>query len=333
MIEKWTKTVLITGGGGPAVPGMIEALQLKGFRVVTVDMMEFAAGYFFSDAAYVVPAGNAPGFFDRMSEICDKESVDAIVSVVDEELSHVAAFESQGIAVIQPQKHFIELALDKYACMKELRSHGISAPETWLINEIPEYAKYPLFLKPRTGRGSRGCLKVEDQAQLERFLETKVEDVSTYIAQRCINGLEYTVSVVVWRDGIVNAVVPKEIISKIGVTRAAVTRESYAIDELCRTIQSKLKANGPFNVQLILDDMGVPWVFEINPRLSTSTTLTCAAGVDELGNLVSQALFGDLPLTWSWKPGIVLIRKSADHFLTESDYSSVAVDKFEYRTL
>ena len=97
-------------------------------------------------------------------------------------------------------------------------------------------------------------------------------------------------SVVVWRDGIVRAVVPKEIIDKRGITRLAVTRKNDAIDRLCRNIQERLRADGPFNVQLRLDANGTPLPFEINPRFSTTVTLTQAAGVDELGSLVDMAL-------------------------------------------
>jgi carbamoyl-phosphate synthase large subunit len=121
----------------------------------------------------------------------------------------------------------------------------------------------------------------------------------------------------------VQAVVPKEIISKVGVTRIAVTRRNVKIDAICRRIQKKLKANGPFNVQLVLDTQtNEPYPFEINPRFSTSTTLTLAGGIDELGGLVTQAIFGSKSFQFpdSWEEGVVLIRGTLDSFIDEKTY-------------
>jgi hypothetical protein len=127
-------------------------------------------------------------------------------------------------------------------------------------------------------------------------------------------------------DGEVQAVVPKQIISKVGVTKAAVTRRNDKIEALCKAIQKCFRADGPFNVQLVLDKDGEPWPFEINPRFSTSITLTNAAGADELGGLLSQALFGRdsyrVPL---WQEGVVLIRHTTDQFISEEQFKNVGV--------
>ena len=84
---------------------------------------------------------------------------------------------------------------------------------------------FPIVLKPRTGRGSRGVHVVATPDELETYLATARPGADTTLIQRCKEGTEYTVSVVVWRDGIVRAVVPKEIIDKRGITRLAVTRK------------------------------------------------------------------------------------------------------------
>jgi len=96
---------------------------------------------------------------------------------------------------------------------------------------------------------------------------------------------------------------------------------------LCKDIQKHFKADGPFNVQLVLDHEGEPWPFEINPRFSTSITLTNAAGVDELGGLLSQALFGRESYQFSeWQEGVVLIRHTTDQFITEAQFKNFSGD-------
>ncbi len=321
-----SKTVLLTGAGGPATAGMISVLRKWGYRVVAIDILPFASGFYLADRAYVVPPGNSLDFLPRLKEICLVEKVDAVISVVDEELPHVLALEAMGISVIQPRLAFVEFSLDKLRCMREMRAAGINAPQTWMVNELPKDVPYPLFVKPRVGRGSRGCGKVSSPAELQAFVADSNYEPDQLIAQTFADGVEFTVSVIVWRDGEVQAVVPKQIISKVGVTKAAVTRRNAKIEALTRDIQEHFKADGPFNVQLVLDRNGEPWPFEINPRFSTSITLTNAAGADELGGLLSQALFGrDSYRVSEWREGIVLIRHTTDQFISETEFKSVGV--------
>jgi carbamoyl-phosphate synthase large subunit len=121
----------------------------------------------------------------------------------------------------------------------------------------------------------------------------------------------------------VRAVVPKEIIDKRGITRIAVTRRQPAIDRLCQTIQERFRADGPFNVQLRLDARdGTPVPFEINPRFSTTITLTQAAGVDELGGLVDVALGRRTGAeAWTWREGVTMVRRTVDMFMQFNDFA------------
>lgn len=317
------KTVLLTGAGGPAPAGMIESLRRWGYRIVCVDMLPHSSAFYLADAAYVVPPGKSPEFLPRLRDICAKEKVNAVVSVVDEELPAVLALESAGIQVIQPRLEFVNLCLNKFECMRTLREHSIPAAQTWSVMDLPESAPFPLFIKPTIGRGSRGIGRVSSRQELDAFLSRSSYPGEELIAQPFLPGTEFTVSVVVWRDGEVQAVVPKEIISKSGVTKFAVTRKNQKIHDLCVQIQEAFRADGPFNVQLRLDAQENPIPFEINPRFSTSITLTTAAGIDELGGLVTQALFGREACRFGdWRDGVVMIRETRDRFISESEYRS-----------
>ena len=114
------KTILITGAGGPAIYGMIMQLRQSGANVISVDMLDQSSGFYISDRSYVVPPGNDSNFFQSLLDICLQNDVAAVVSVVDEELPHVAKLEDYGIPVIQPRLPFVDLALDKYLCMRSL---------------------------------------------------------------------------------------------------------------------------------------------------------------------------------------------------------------------
>lgn len=305
---------MLTGAGGTAVPALIEMLKSNGYRVIAADMDCKATSLYLADKGFVIPPGNSEDFLPTVQRICKKEGVQAIIPLVDEEL--VKCHELDDVEVILPNKQFVALCLDKWELMQQLSRLGIPAPETRLPDGSGGMT-FPIIAKPRTGRGSRNVAAINSENELGKYLASH-RDV---ILQEYIGGMEYTVSVLVWRDGIVQAVVPKEIICKKGVTRIAVTRRNEDIDLICREVQNKLHANGPFNVQLRLDDEGKPRIFEINPRFSTSITLTMEAGVNELLILLRQALTGQKPRELEWREGVVLLRQTRDMFIDENNYN------------
>lgn len=318
-------TILVTGAGGAAGPALIESLRKKNYRVIGVDMDPSAIGLYVADKGYVIPGGMSPDFLPVIRNICRKESVKAVVPGVDEELISSFELEQDGIVVLLPRPEFVTMCLDKVVLMKQLKAVGIGVPETRLVTEGYAGIRFPVIVKPRRGRGSRGIGIVDSEESLNSFIETSSYATNELLIQEYIDGTEYTVSVVVWRDGEVQAVVPKEIISKRGITRIAVTRRNPKIEALCIRVQEKLKADGPFNVQLRFDaSSGEPFIFEINPRFSTSISLTITSGIDELGGLLSQALYGKSSVKFGeWQAGIVMMRKTVDEFMSESEFYSL----------
>jgi carbamoyl-phosphate synthase large subunit len=319
-------TVFITGAGGAAVPFLIGALRDQGYRVIAGDMDPAAAGLLTADRGYVIPAAKSDAFLPYMREVCHRESVRAVIPLVDEELLPAWELADDGIEVLLPRRDFVATCLDKHALMLKLRQAGIAAPESRLCSEDLSGMGYPLVIKPRTGRGSRGFAVLDSEKDLRTYLESSSLGPEQLMVQSFLGGTEFTISVVVWRDGEVQAVVPKEILVKKGITRMAVTRRHPGIEALCRSVQERLRADGPFNVQLRLDKPGgEPSVFEINPRFSTSISLTMAAGVDEMGELLRQALAGDGSKNGlQWREGVVLVRKTLDDFIDEARFNEMS---------
>lgn len=314
------KTVFLTGGGGAAVPGLIKILKDKGYRVLAGDMESLSVGLYMADKAFQLPKGLSAEFLPTMRKICKKENVDAVIPLVDEELLAAIELENDHIPVLLPEKRFISMCLDKYELMVNLKKEGISIPKTRLASEGIGDFQYPVIAKPRVGRGSRGVELLSSNTDFNNYMQN-INESHSIILQEYINGKEFTVSVIVWRDGNVQGVVPKEIIKKDGVTKIAVTRYSEKIVEACLKVQECLKANGPFNVQLRFDEGGEPYIFEINPRFSTSISLTIASGIDELNLILDQALqISENESNTKFKEGTVLLRQTMDNFINEEEF-------------
>jgi carbamoyl-phosphate synthase large subunit len=319
-------TVVVTTAGSAPTPGTILHLREQGFRVVATDIDPAAPGLYLADRGHLVPPGDSEAFLPRMRALCAEEGAVAIVPLVDEELIRAGELSGDGLSVLLPRPEFVAACLDKYVLMRELERAGIGTPRTWLASERPcapeTAAPDGLVVKPRRGRGSRGVTVVESVRDVARAVAESGYAADELIVQERITGPEYTVSVVVWRDGAVQAVVPKEVLLKQGVTRYAVTRRHHEVARTCRAVQAAMRADGPFNVQLALDGAGRPRVFEINPRFSSTAALTAAAGVDEIAGLLRQAVSGGPRLTDEWREGVAMVRRWTDEFISEAGFAS-----------
>ena len=276
------KTILITGVGGAAGRYLIQMAQKNDFKVVAVDANPKAYGLLFGDVNIVVPDSSHPNFLTRIQEICSNFAVDFIYPLIDEEIILLKSLESDALKVICPNVKFVETAIDKYQLMKELSRNAIDVPKTFLLGDNLDGVEFPAIIKPRSGRGSRGIRIIENEDDLKEALEILKGSYDQYIIQSLIQGDEYTISVVANSKCEFLAVVSKKIIDKKGITRFAVVEKNDVLWQLGVDLVKKFKLDNPVNVQLIINEIdSKPYIFEINPRFSTTVSLTIEAGMNE----------------------------------------------------
>lgn len=328
------KTILLTGAGGSGTIFMIKSLKKK-YRVIAVDSNKYSAGLYFADKGFVVPLCLDPLYLKKMDQIIKKEKVDVIIPLIDEELS---LFKKRykgrkDVKILSPDENFINLCLNKWNLMKALSQEKIGCPKTYLLKEFHNNL-FPCIIKPIKSRGSRGFQHLKNKADLENYLKNSQQKPEELIIQEALKGTEFTVSAVVSEKGDIVSVVPKEIILKKGITKIAITRKNPKINEICERIQQKFKANGPFNVQLIIDERdNSPKIFEINPRFSTTVSLTMAAGVNE-PDLLIRDLFGEKIPKVKFKENLVMIRYDSQLCFEERKQKQFAfIKKLKYEKL
>lgn len=279
------KNIFLTGGGGAGTIAIARELKKSGkYRVIMGDMDKWAAGLKFGDAAYALPPAADKDFIKRVSEIIEKEKIGIFAPLVDEEILKAYSLKERfpELKILLPEYNFAVNALDKWLLMNKLNEFKIQCPKTSLAVGGKFYYGKPLIVKPRAGRGSRFVFSADSDKKVKAYLDFFGFKGEEILVQEKISGKEFTVSAVVNSKGGIISIVPKEVIQKRGITINAVTRKNKKIEDLCVKIQESMKANGPFNVQLILRDDNAPFVFEINPRFSTTVALTIAAGVNEV---------------------------------------------------
>lgn len=315
--------VLVTGVGGAGGTATVRSLrQHTDHHVVGVDMDENATGFLFVEEYSTVPAANASTWPNVMANLVDEYDIDVIVPLVDEELARLERLRAvlpDSVGVVAPQQPVIDTTLDKYTVTQTLARAGISVPSTVVGSEWEDHdLSYPLIGKPRHGRGSRGVERLDSSDDIESYLTSTDKAPEEVVLQECIDGTEYTTSVVSTRNDRLLSIVPKEVLLKEGNTIHGATRAAQSVETACRDIYYTLEPHGPLNVQQIVAD-GEPYTIEINPRFSSTACLTVAAGVNELDLLIRDHLGESVSPVQSFVPDRHLIRYLSHTIRDETD--------------
>ena len=150
-------------------------LGLKG-NVVTTDMSTLSPGLYFGSKHYLVPLTTDPQYLPIVKSICFRERIHLLIPTIDDELPlfgrHAEEFWATGIRVAVSCEKTNLICNDKYASADFLQSRGLPFARTWLPEQLNfERLQYPLFLKPRSGRGSIGAHPIRNERELRFFLE------------------------------------------------------------------------------------------------------------------------------------------------------------------
>ena len=85
-------------------------------KVIATDMSTIAPAIYEADKYYIVPRITEPGYIDIILDICKKENISGVLSLIDPELSLLAEneekFKNIGTTVIGSSYELCERALD-----------------------------------------------------------------------------------------------------------------------------------------------------------------------------------------------------------------------------
>jgi carbamoyl-phosphate synthase large subunit len=273
LVETFQRAVRSTGGG----------------RVVVTDVNPLSPTVYVADRSYEVPLSTDPGYLPAVDRICREEHVGLIVPTIDDELLLFAGaarrFAEAGIRVAVSGPKTIGACNDKYQTWRVLSARGLPVAETYVPSDLPATMPFPLFIKPRFGRGGVGAFPVRDARELAFFLQY----VADPVIQPYLSGPEFTIDVLADFRGRVLSVVPRErVVIRAGVVDRGRTVRDESLMSLGALCAEALDCVGAINVQCRVVN-GRPVIFEINPRFSGGIPLTIAAGADFPHMLVQAA--------------------------------------------
>lgn len=290
--------LLVTGAGGPAAVSFLRSLADQPVELFAVDIDPYAAGLHLvpDDRRALVPRGDDPSFVDAVASRCADWGIDLLVPTVECELEPLSGsldrLAAIGVTVLIQPAETLAATLDKWALADRCRGI-IPLPATAVLQGVDRRRsrRYPAVVKPRRGSGSQGVHVVPDAAALATFPAD-----GHLIVQEHLPGPEYSVDVLVRRDGTVVAAVPRERLKvDSGVAVTARTLHHPELEQLTAVVARHLGMRGVANVQWRLDRSGRPRLLEVNPRLPGTMPLTVASGVHMPAWLVAEALGAEVP--------------------------------------
>ncbi len=283
--------VLITAASRrvPLVRAFKRAVAPTGGRVIVADIEPLSPAVHMGDAAYRVPLSTDPEYLARIVDVCWLERVGLVVPTIDDELqlfgSSLSLLSCLGTRVAASPEITAAICNDKFKLCDHLRARDIPAARSWLPQDLPADLTFPLFIKPRFGRGSVHAFPVTNRRELEFFLTY----VKNPVIQEFLAGPEFTIDLLCGFDRVPRSVVPRErLLIRAGVSDRGRTVGDPALVKLALDCAAALDFVGAVNIQCRVVN-GTPVVFEINPRFSGGIALTIAAGADFPRMLVDLA--------------------------------------------
>lgn len=241
--------------------------------VVATDMSDIAPAVYEADKFYKVPRMTDEGYIDVILDICKKEKINAVLTLIDPELSLLSEnyekFAELGVKVIGSTYDLCELCLDKWKMYSWLTEHGYNCAKSYTDKE--EFYKdvemgkisYPVFVKPICGSASISISKVYDK----ETVETLFAHTEGLMIQEFLNGQEIGADCYIdmVSGELVSVFTKKKLIMRAGETDKAVSFKDEKLFELIEKFVCEAGFSGQIDID-IFDINGEYYISEVNPR-------------------------------------------------------------------
>lgn len=281
--------ILITGVGAIIGYGIISSLRKSKYEVniIGIDIYDDAVGQVWCDKFYQAIRASDERYIQYLRDIINKESIDLAFFGTEQEILKVVNSKQELLEVyhkfVLNTPEVLKISQDKWRTYQFLLEHNIQAIPTAIEGNYMELKKEygeVLLIKPRQSYASKGLVIVDNETDYN-YWKDKMKN--QFMVQKIIGNEEneYTVANFGYGDG--NATEPICFRRKLGSGGATVKAEVVHIEGLKDVVQSitkNLKPLGPTNYQF-REEKGKYLLLEINPRLSSSTSLRTLFGFNE----------------------------------------------------
>lgn len=287
-------------------------------RVIATDMSPNAPALYEADGYYLVPRITEPGYVELVLDICKKEKIDGVFSLIDPELSllaeHEREFRKLGVTVIGSPYELCERTLDKWQMFEWLSAHGYACAKSYIEKEAfykdaaAGRISYPVFVKPVRGSASIAISRAEDQETVDLlFAHSDGLMIQEYLKGQEI-GVDCYIDMI--SGELISVFSKKKLVMRAGETDKGV---SFKDPKLFALVERFVKESG-FRGQIdidIFDCGGTYYISEVNPRFGGGYPHAYEAGANHMKYIVRNlAGEANTPQIGDYEEGIVMMKYS-----------------------
>jgi carbamoyl-phosphate synthase large subunit len=320
------KTILVSGASGIIGYGTLKSLRMGGehYKLIGTTIYDDSVAPAFCDVFELAPRTTDPGYIDWLCTLIEKHKVDLIIPGINDDMlawnEHRERLAKTGVKLLLNNPDLIDLCADKWEFYKTMHDAGskylIESRLSGSFSELHDAFGFPFLLKPRRGFASRGIVIVDSE---ELFTQNQPELGDITIAQPIVGDkeTEYTISAFFDAHSKLCCLMSlRRKLAKEGFTEKAEVAMPPHARQAIEEMAALLKPVGPTNFQFRVHN-GQLKLLEINPRISSATSIRAAFGYNESVMAARYFLDGIVPTQPDITRGYA-VRYTEDHIFYDS---------------
>ncbi|NIF29407.1 carbamoyl-phosphate synthase subunit L [Pantoea sp. Tr-811] len=323
------KTVMVTGVGAIMGYGLLKSLREAdpSIRLLGTDIYDDAVGRAWCDAFEQAPLTASGEYAQWLLDVLARYEVDLLIPGIEQDVhwlsDHRALLRQARCEVALNTPHLIDLSRDKWAMDQALAALGdpsrIPSALEGDFQSLQAAFGLPFLLKPRKGSASKGLVWVRQ----EQDFSANAPLLGTVLMAQPIIGSaarEYTVAVFAdGQGGAGPSIAFQRSLASDGSTAKARVFHDAGLDETVARLCRAFKPLGPTNLQFRQDDDGGWRLLEINPRISSTSSIRRAFGYNEAAMCLAFYLDHRMPSAPTVKSGFA-VRYIEDYIVHDRDH-------------
>lgn len=290
------KNILLLNAGTRNVLVRYFKKEMKGqAKVIATDNYYLAPALYEADEYYITPWINEEGYWNVIVDICEKEHIGLIVSLIDPELELLSKekyrFEDKGILVNTSNYETIYNCFNKFNTLMFLKENDYPYIKTYkTVNEVEKGIEkneinFPLFAKPNSGSGSCGIYKINDINELKNRYK------SGYIIQEYMGENEIGVDVFVdlLSGEVCSLFAKRKLKMRAGETDKSVSYKNNKLFEKIIKFAKDYGLKGANDID-VFEKNGEFYISEVNPRFGGGYLHAYECGVNFPKMLINNML-------------------------------------------
>lgn len=319
--------ILVTGVGAVIGYGIIRSLRESSYdlRIVGTDIYNDAVGKYWCDDFVQGIRADDRDYPNFLYELITKKKIDLVIPGIEQDINRIVKeqekFKKLGVKFAINNPELINIANDKWKTHLKLEEYNIPRIKSFIDGNYDELEKElgsPMLLKPRRSYASKGIQEIVDESDYN-YWKKKLQD--NFMVQEIVgdSDSEFTIGVFGLGNGKSSQKITlKRKLGPDGATSKAKVINNHELNNVVDRLVSIFKPMGPTNFQFRYHD-GNFLLLEINPRISSSTSIRTAFGFNEAEMCIEYFLEGKIPSEREIKKGSV-VRYLKDLVTYDSDY-------------